>query len=372
MPKKFDFAIIGAGLAGAVLARELQDAGASVIMFERRKHTGGNLYSPKEHDIPVHKYGAHIFHTNSQKIWNYIQKFVKINNFTHAPIAQYKNEIYNLPINMNTFYQLFGAKTPNEAKRAVESDCIPCENPQNFENWILSTAGQTIYTKLIKGYTEKQWGKSCSELPVSIIKRIPIRYTFNNSYFNDKWQGIPVDGYNPLIDSLIGSAPVILNCDFNQNRDSIKKIAARIIYTGSIDSLFDDDNRVLEYRSLVFTHKTIEQNDVQGSAVRNYTDNETIQTRTIEHKHFIGGDDKPFTIVSYEVPCLYVFGENEPYYPIETDTNRNVYNELRKRAEDEGYILCGRLAEYKYLDMDDTIINALQVVNKILRDGVIA
>lgn len=365
MIPRFDFLIVGAGLAGSVLARELQNAGASVIVIDKRKHKGGNLYTPSVHGITVHKYGAHIVHTSNKTVWAYFNKYAEMQRFVNSPIAVYGNELYNLPINMNTLYKLFDAHTPNEAKKAVERDCIPCANPKNLEDWILATAGKTIYQKLIKGYTEKQWGKTCKELPISIMKRIPIRYTFDNSYYNDVYQGIPKGGYNAFIDRLIGGVPVILGVDYNENKHELQKIAKHVIYTGAVDSLYDDEPW-LEYRSLEFTMDTVMLNDAQGVAVRNYTDDQTPYTRTIEHKHFEGGDNKPFTLVSYEIPAEYVLGQNEPYYPIETAENAALYSKLRSRAETDGYTLCGRLAEYKYYDMGETILSALRTSKEII------
>lgn len=354
-----DYLIVGAGLCGAVLAERLNAAGASVAVVEKREHPGGNLYCEDFDGITVHRYGAHIFRTSDPVVWTYVNRFVTFNRFTNSPVANYKGELYNLPFNMNTFRQLFGVRTPDEAKKAIQTDCVPCESPKNLEEHVLATVGKTVYEKLIKGYTEKQWGKPCNELPASIMRRIPLRFTYDNNYFNDRWQGIPEEGYNTMISRMLDGVPVILSTDFNKNRDSLKRIARQVIYTGPVDALFDEKHGRLGYRSLKFKDRLMASNNQQGVAVMNYTDKETPYTRVIEHKHFLFGDDLPYSICTEEYPQEYT-GDAEPYYPIETAGNLGLYQTYKGMAQKEGYILCGRLAEYRYYDMQDTISSAIK------------
>lgn len=364
---QFDYLIVGAGLCGCTIAEQLWNAGKNVVILERRKVVGGNLYCEDVEGIKVHKYGAHIFRTSDKQVWDYVNRFAEFNRFTNSPIANYKGELYNLPFNMNTFHQLFGVKTPEEAMKAIKDDCVYTENPKNLEEHVLSLVGKTIYEKLIKEYTEKQWGRSCKELPPSVIKRIPVRYTFDNNYFNEKWQGIPIDGYDSMIKRMIDGIPKMVKCDFNTQREEYKKLAKKVIYTGAIDELYDFVFGSLKWRTLRFEHRLMAENNIQGVAVMNYTSHDVPYTRTIEHKHFTFGDDLPHTVITEEYPCEWEQGM-EPYYPINDDKNQKLYERYHEKAVKDGYLLCGRLAEYKYYDMQDTIKSALKLSKQLLEE----
>ncbi len=362
----YNFLIVGSGLFGSVFAHEAKTRGKSVLVLERRNHTGGNIYCEKKDGINIHKYGAHIFHTDYKDVWDYVNQFVEFNNFINSPVANYKGELYNLPFNMNTFSKMWGVVTPAEAaaKIAEQRKAITGE-PKNLEEQAISLIGTDVYTKLIKGYTEKQWGRNCTELPAFIIQRLPVRYTFDNNYFNDRYQGIPVGGYNKLIDALLEGVEVRLDVDYNQHREEYQDIAETVIYTGPIDAYFNYSLGQLEYRGLRFETERLEEENYQGVAVVNYTEREVAYTRSIEHKHFEFGK-QPVTYVTKEYPADWKPGE-EAYYPINNDKNQKLYTQYLELAKKEqNVIFGGRLAEYKYYDMDDVIKSALETVKTVM------
>ena len=363
----FNYLIVGSGLFGAVFAHEAKKAGKSVLVLERRNHVGGNIYCEEKDGINIHKYGAHIFHTSYKDVWEYVNQFVEFNNYVNSPVANYKGELYNLPFNMNTFAKLWGIVTPDEAaaKIAEQRTAVNGE-PQNLEEQAISLVGTDIYTKLIKGYTEKQWGRSCTELPAFIIKRLPVRYTFDNNYFNDRYQGIPVGGYNKLIDALLGGIEVRTGVDYNESRAEYEGIARKIVYTGPVDAYFDYKLGQLEYRGLRFETERLEEVNHQGVAVMNYTEREVPYTRVIEHKHFEFGT-QPVTYVTKEYPADWQPGE-EAYYPVNNERNQKLYQQYAElAAKEENVIFGGRLAEYKYYDMDDVIKSALECAGRELQ-----
>lgn len=361
----YDFLIVGAGLAGCVLARFLTDSGARVLVIDKRDYIGGNTHSEDVDGVSVHMHGPHIFHTNDCEVWYYANKFAAFNGFRNEPIAVYGDETYNLPINMNTFLQMFGARAPEQARRALEADRVPCDNPDNLEDHLLATVGKTIYTKLMRGYTEKQWGRSCRELPISLAKRVPVRYTFDNSYFNDRWQGVPIGGWARFFDVMMQGIPAELQADYLSDAEYLRGKAKHVIYTGAVDELYNCDLGRLEYRSLAFEHKRVEINNYAGVAVTNYTSKDVPFTRVTEHKHFAGGDDREHTIITFETPAAYD-GHNIPYYPVCWGGNLELYSKYAQRASKEGYVLCGRLAEYKYYSMSDAIKSALRTAKALL------
>ncbi len=358
----YDYLVVGSGLFGAVFAHEARKNGKSVLMLERRNHVGGNIYCEELDGINIHKYGAHIFHTSYKDVWEYVNQFVKFNNYVNSPVANYKGELYNLPFNMNTFTKLWGVVTPQEAaNRIAQQRTVIQGTPQNLEEQAISLVGNDIYTKLIKGYTEKQWGCSCTELPAFIIKRLPVRYTFDNNYFNDKYQGIPIGGYNKLIDALLEGIEVRLGIDYNDNSAEYRKLAAKVVYTGPIDAYFAYSLGRLEYRGLRFETERLEELNHQGVAVMNYTQREIPYTRIIEHKHFEFGT-QPVTYITKEYPADWHPGE-EAYYPVNNDKNQQLYEKYAALAVQESNVIFGgRLAEYKYYDMDDVIKSALVCV----------
>lgn len=363
---KYDFLIVGAGLSGAIFAHEATKRGKQCLVVEKRKNVGGNLYCENVDGITVHKYGAHIFRTNDDDIWNYVNQFVSFNHFINSPIAKYKGKLYNLPFNMNTFYQIYGAKTPKEAMRKIKKDKVKNNSPKNLEQYIKNLVGKKIYKILIKGYTEKQWGKKCSELPTDLMRRIPLRFTFDNNYFNCKYQGIPNEGYNTLIEKLLEGSDVIINTDYNKNREKFENIAKQVVYTGALDEYYNYEYGCLEYRSLKFKHKKYNIPNFQGNAVVNYTEKRVPYTRTIEHKHFLFDTTTQTTVVTYEYPETWDLSK-EKYYPINDSKNNALYSKYRQKADEEGLILCGRLADYKYYDMQDTIKNTLEICEKYLK-----
>ena len=362
----YNFLVVGSGLFGSVFAHEAKKRGKSVLVIERRNHTGGNIYCEEKNGINIHKYGAHIFHTDYKDVWEYVNQFVEYNNFVNSPVANYKGELYNLPFNMNTFSKMWGVVTPAEAaaKIAEQRKAITGE-PKNLEEQAISLIGTDVYTKLIKGYTEKQWGRSCTELPAFIIQRLPVRYTFDNNYFNDRYQGIPMGGYNKLVKALLDGIEVRLGVDYNQHKEEYNGVAETIVYTGAIDAYFNYSLGQLEYRGLRFETERLEEENHQGVAVVNYTEREVPYTRSIEHKHFEFGK-QPVTYVTKEYPADWKPGE-EAYYPVNNEKNQTLYGQYAKLAQKEkNVIFGGRLAEYKYYDMDDVIKSALNSVKMIL------
>ena len=360
----YDYLIVGSGLFGAVCAYELTRAGRSVLVIDKREHIGGNVYTESVEGINVHRYGAHIFHTSDPKIWDYVNRFAPFNQFVNHPIARYHNECYNLPFNMNTFTKLWpDVFTPAQAQARIASECEAehVEEPKNLEEQALCLVGRTIYEKLIKGYTEKQWGRACSELPAFIIRRLPVRYTFDNNYFDDRYQGIPVGGYTRLVAKMLADADVQLKSDFLADRDEFLAHARRVIYTGPIDAYYRYRFGALEYRSLRFETQTLDMANFQGNAVVNYTAADVPFTRIIEHKHFEFGT-QPKTVISREYPVEWRRGD-EPYYPVNDAKNTRLYEQYRALAEgEEKVVFGGRLGQYRYFDMDDTVSAALQTV----------
>ena len=362
----YDYLIVGAGLFGSIFAYEMTKKGKKCMVIEKRDHIGGNVYTELEENINVHKYGAHIFHTNNKKVWNYINQFANFNRYTNSPVANYKGELYNLPFNMNTFYQMWGVKTPEEAKAKIneQKSESKIENPKNLEEQAISLIGKDIYEKLVKGYTENQWGKKCDELPSFIIKRLPVRYTFDNNYFDDLYQGIPIGGYTKIIEKMLGGVEVKLNTDFFDDKEKWLNIADKIIFTGMIDQYYDYCYGELEYRGLNFEFETLDLENYQGNAVINYTDAETTFTRIIEHKHFENSDTTK-TIITREYPKTWTKGE-EAYYPLNDEKNSSLLKKYQKLAEKEDKIIFGgRLGMYQYFDMWQVIDEALNLVNSL-------
>lgn len=367
MQSKYDFLIVGAGLFGAVAAHELAERGKRVLVVDKRRHTGGNLYCRHAEGIPVHTYGAHIFHTDKPEIWDFACKLGKMNHFINSPLARFGDRLYNLPFNMNTFHSLFGVITPEEARERINAEIADIMKnssgnaPRNLEEQALRLCGRTIYETLIKGYTEKQWGKPATELPAFIIRRVPMRFTYNNNYFDDPFQGIPEGGYNGWFDRLLEKVDVRLGTDFQKERGALEPLAAHVVFTGCIDEYFDFCLGRLDYRSLRFEEKMLPVGDFQGNAVVNYTEAAVPYTRVIEHKHFECGRlaELPVTAVTYEFPDTYAPGKM-PYYPINDARNTALYNEYKAlAARCPGVTFGGRLGQYAYYDMDDTIAAAL-------------
>ncbi len=365
--KQYDYLIVGSGLFGSVFAHEAAKRGKRCLVIEKRNHTGGNIYCEKIEDIIVHKYGAHIFHTSNEDVWNYVTSLCEFNGFINTPMANYEGKLYNLPFNMNTFSQIFGVTTPEEAKAKIDEQRAEIVGePKNLEEQAISLVGREIYTKLVKGYTEKQWGRDCKDLPAFIIKRLPVRYTYNNNYFNDTYQGIPIGGYNKLIDKLLEGIEVHLNTDFLENKDEYLSLADKCIYTGTIDSYFDYSLGNLDYRSLRFETETLDLEKFQPVAVVNYNERQIPYTRIIEHKHFEFGK-QPKTIITREYPADWNMGD-EPYYPVNDDRNNKLYAEYQELAKQEKNIIFGgRLGQYKYYDMDKCIESALLLADKELK-----
>lgn len=357
---KYDYLLVGAGLFNAIFAKEAIKDGKDCLVVEKRNHIGGNLYCERIDDVIVHAYGAHVFHTSKKEIWNYVNQLCEFNHYLNSPLAKYKDKLYNLPFNMNTFYQLWGVITPEEAQQKIEKQRAKIENPRNCEEQALSLVGEEIYETLIKGYTEKQWGDIAANLPAFIIKRIPLRFTFNNNYFNDPWQGIPVGGYNHLIEQCFSGCDIILNQDFFKDRNIVQK-ARKIIFSGMIDQYYDYCFGHLAYRSLRFEHETLSAvSNYQGNAVINYTERKIPYTRIIEHKHFEFGIQSK-TVITREYPQVWHPGL-ESYYPINTEENQKLYNQYKKLSQKESNIYFGgRLGSYKYYNMDETIEAALRL-----------
>lgn len=363
--KKYDYLIVGSGLFGSVFAHEATKRGKKCLVIDKRNHIGGNVFCENIEGINVHKYGAHIFHTNDKNIWDYVNQFAEFNNYINSPLSFSKGKLYNLPFNMNTFYQLWNLSKPEDVKRKIEQQIreYGFENPKNLEEQALSLVGKDIYETLIKEYTEKQWGRKASELPAFIIKRLPVRFTFDNNYFNDKYQGIPIGGYNKIINGLLKNIETQVETDFFENRNYFESIADKIIFTGKIDAFFDYRFGKLEYRSLKFETETINSDNFQGNAVVNYNDSDVPYTRIIEHKHFEFGKQEK-TVITKEYPENWT-EEKEPYYPVNDDKNNTIYQEYKKLSEKiPNVIFGGRLAEYKYYDMHQIIASALTSVKK--------
>jgi len=369
----YDYLVVGAGLFGAVFAHEAKKNGKSVLVIDKRPNIAGNIYTEKVEGINFHKYGAHIFHTNDTGVWNYITQFATFNRFTNSPVANYKGELYSMPFNMYTFNKMWGVVTPEEAAEKIEEQKSEITGePKNLEEQAISLVGRDIYEKLVKGYTEKQWGRDCKELPAFIIKRLPVRLTFDNNYFNALYQGIPVGGYTKMVENMLDGIEVRLNVDFLKEREKYEALADRIIYTGAIDAYFDYALGNLEYRSVRFENEILDIPNFQGNAAVNYTDRETPWTRIIEHKWFEfgkdeAGNDLPKTVISKEYSSELKPGD-EPYYPVNDEKNNKLYQEYKKMSEkEEKVIFGGRLGEYKYYDMDVTIRSALNLAESLLK-----
>jgi UDP-galactopyranose mutase len=361
----YDYLVVGSGLYGCVFAHEAKKRGYKCLVIEKREHLGGNVYTKNIAGINVHVYGAHIFHTQEKYLWDYVNQFAEFNHYVNSPIANYKGELYNMPFNMNTFYQLWKVTTPEAAKAKIQNQIAHLDigEPKNLEEQALKLVGVDIYEKLIKEYTEKQWGKPCAELPAFIIKRLPVRFTFNNNYFNDRYQGIPIGGYTKIIEGLLQGIDTKVNVDFFADRDYWRSQAKKTVYTGKIDGYFDFRFGELEYRSLNFEHEVLQKENYQGNAVMNFTDKETPYTRIIEHKHFEFGT-QPETVITKEFPVTGTH-HNEPYYPVNDDTNMSLLKKYKTLAEKEqNVIFGGRLAEYRYYDMHQVVASALTCTNK--------
>ena len=359
----YDYLVVGAGLYGAVFANQMKEKGKSVLVIDKRPNIAGNVYTEDIEKIHVHKYGAHIFHTNNKKVWNYITEFAEFNRFTNSPVANYKGELYSLPFNMYTFNKMWGVITPQEAADKIEQQKKEAgiTEPKNLEEQAISLVGTDIYEKLIKGYTEKQWGRPCTELPSFIIKRLPVRLTFDNNYFNALYQGIPVGGYTKMIANMLGDVEVRLNTDYFEHKEELDALAEKVIYTGPIDAYFDYKLGELEYRSVRFETEVLDTDNYQGNAVVNYTEREVPYTRIIEHKHFEFGKQEK-TVISKEYSSEWKVGM-EPYYPVNNEQNNKLFEEYKKLAEQEkNVIFGGRLGNYKYYDMDKVIEAALEMV----------
>ncbi|MBQ7066424.1 MAG: UDP-galactopyranose mutase [Lachnospiraceae bacterium] len=362
----YDYLIVGAGLFGSVFAYEMKKAGKSCLVIEKRDHIAGNIYTKKQQGIWVHKYGAHIFHTSNKKIWEYVNQFAEFNQYINSPVAVYKDELYNLPFNMNTFSKMWGIRTPDEAKEIIENQIEKAgvKEPANLEEQAISLVGTDVYKKLVKGYTEKQWGRDCKELPSFIIKRLPLRFTYDNNYFNDRYQGIPIGGYTQIVEKLLKGIEVRLSTEYKEFMASTTDTFGKILYTGMIDEFFDYKLGELEYRSLQFEEETLSNvENYQGNAVVNYTEREVPYTRIIEHKHFEFGNQLS-TIITKEYPATWKKGD-EPYYPINDEKNSDLYEQYKQLADKEVNVLFGgRLGQYKYYDMDKVIESALQMVTE--------
>ncbi|MCI9527449.1 MAG: UDP-galactopyranose mutase [Lachnospiraceae bacterium] len=364
--KTYDYLIVGAGLFGAVFAQEAKKTGKHCLVIDKRSHIAGNIYTRETEGIQVHEYGAHIFHTSNKEIWQYVNQFAEFNRYTNSPVANYKGEIYNLPFNMNTFHKLWGVVTPKEAREKIERQKreYTVEHPENLEEQAINLVGPDVYTRLVKGYTEKQWGKRADELPAFIIKRLPVRFTYDNNYFDDAYQGIPIGGYTKMVEKMLEGTEVRLNENFLEKKQMYRDLAETVVYTGMIDEYFDYCFGELEYRSLHFETEVLDEDNYQGNAVVNYTEYEIPYTRIIEHKHFEYGT-QPKTVITREYPKNWSKGD-EPYYPMNDEKNAALYEKYRGLAEQEGNVIFGgRLGQYKYYDMDDTVEAALQCVREL-------
>lgn len=364
----YDYLIVGSGIFGSTCARLLKDKGKKVLVVEKQSHIGGNVYTQIEDDIIVHVYGAHIFHTDNEKIWEFVNRFDEMMPFINSPIANYKGELYHLPFNMNTFHELWGVNTVEEAKAKIQEQVEKegIKNPKNLEEHVLSLAGRDVYTKLVKGYTEKQWGRSCKDLPSSIIKRLPFRFEYNNNYFNDKYQGIPKNGYTRIIENMLDDIEILLDTDYLKNKEELKKVADKIIYTGPIDVFFDYKEGQLEYRSLKFDTQKLQIPSYQNMPVMNFTSHNEAYTRIIEHKFFDKNcKNNTSTIITKEYPASYEETKT-PYYPINDEKNNDTYEKYEKLASSlKNIYFGGRLGLYKYFDMDDAILKAFELIESI-------
>jgi UDP-galactopyranose mutase len=362
----YDYLIVGAGLFGAVFANQAKQAGKKCLVIDKRDHVAGNVYCEKIEDINVHKYGAHIFHTNNKEVWNYVNQFAEFNRFTNSPVANYKGELYSMPFNMYTFNKMWGVVTPEEAAAKIEEQKKEITGePKNLEEQAISLVGRDIYEKLVKGYTEKQWGRDCKDLPAFIIKRLPVRLTFDNNYFNALYQGIPIGGYTKMVENMLEGIEVKLGVDYLKERETLDAIADKVVYTGPIDAYYNYKYGTLEYRSVRFETEVLDIPNFQGNAAVNYTDRETPWTRIIEHKWFEFGT-QPKTVISKEYSSEWKLGD-EPYYPVNDEKNEKLYNTYKKLADNEDKVIFGgRLGEYKYYDMDAVIARALEVVKEEL------
>lgn len=369
---KYDYLVVGSGLYGAIFAHEAKAKGKSVLVVDKRPNIAGNVYTEKQEGINVHMYGAHIFHTNDKRVWNYITQFAEFNRFTNSPVANYKGELYSMPFNMYTFNKMWGVVTPEEAAAKIEEQKKEITGePKNLEEQAISLVGRDIYEKLVKGYTEKQWGRDCKELPAFIIKRLPVRLTFDNNYFNALYQGIPIGGYTKMVENLLDDIEVRLNTDYLEHKAELDALADKVVYTGPIDAYFGFKLGTLEYRSVRFENETLDIPNFQGNAAVNYTDRETPWTRIIEHKWFEfgkdeDGNDLPKTIISREYSSEWKAGD-EPYYPVNDEKNGQLYAKYKELADKEANVIFGgRLGEYKYYDMDTTIASVLDMCEKEL------
>ena len=366
--KKYDYLIVGAGLYGAVFAHEATKRGKKCLVIDKRNHIAGNIYTYECESINVHQYGAHIFHTNNKQVWEYVNQFAEFNRYTNSPVANYKGEIYNMPFNMNTFNKMWGVITPREAKAKIEQQRAEAgiTEPKNLEEQAISLVGTDIYEKLVKGYTGKQWGRPCTELPAFIIKRLPVRFTYDNNYFNALYQGIPIGGYTQMVANMLGDVEVELGVDYLENKAELDQLAEKIVYTGPVDAYFDYRLGALQYRSVRFETEILDTDNFQGNAVVNYTDSETPYTRIIEHKHFEFGTQEK-TVISREYSAEWKQGD-EPYYPVNDDKNSALYAQYKELADREGNVIFGgRLGEYKYYDMDKVIEVVLETARKELK-----
>ena len=372
---KYDYLVVGSGLYGAIFAHEAKKHGKTVLVVEKRPNIAGNIYTENVEGINVHKYGAHIFHTNNKEVWKYITQFAEFNRFTNSPVANYKGELYSMPFNMYTFNKMWGVVTPEEAQEKIsEQRKEIVGTPKNLEEQAISLVGRDVYEKLVKGYTEKQWGRECVDLPAFIIKRLPVRFTYDNNYFNALYQGIPIGGYTKLVSKILEGIEVRLNTDYLKEKSELDKLADKIVYTGPIDAYFEYKLGHLEYRSVRFENELLDIPNFQGNAAVNYTDKETPWTRIIEHKWFefgkdVNGNDLPKTIISREYSSEWKPG-NEPYYPVNDEKNSDLYEEYRKLSVSESKVIFGgRLGEYKYYDMDKTIESVLKVTENLFDKG---
>lgn len=365
--KKYDYIIVGAGFFGSTFARTVTDSGKTCLVIDKRDHIGGNAYTSNIEGINVHVYGPHIFHTNSDELWNWINQYTEFEPFINSPKALAKGKLYSLPFNMNTFYEMWGVTTPNQAKEKIESQLLKLDRPaSNLEEQALSMVGTDIYQLLIKDYTAKQWKSNPNELPPEIIKRLPLRFTYDNNYFNDKYQGIPKNGYTEIFDNLLKGIDVLLNVDFNKNKEYYKSLANKVVYSGKIDEYFDYCYGELPYRGLSFDTKVMDTDNYQGTAVINYSDSEVPYTRVVEHKHFNRSNKSDKTVVTWETPTDW-HKDQTPYYPIDNEINRSVWKKYYDLSKNEAVIFGGRLAEYRYYDMHQVIASALKIAKEELK-----